>query len=290
MTPLDLVKLPQLMELTAGRPDIMVGLIDGPVAISHSGLAANNIREVPGETRGACAQAASAACLHGTFVAGILNAKRGAPAPAICPDCTLLVRPVFTEAAPGDLEQPGAEPGKLAAAILDCVKAGARVLNLSLALVQSSAQAKRALLEALDHAARRGVIVVAAAGNQGTVGGTVITSHPWVIPVAACGLSGKPLNESNLGHSIGRNGLRAPGEQITSLGAEGEPLTLGGTSAAAPFVTGAIALVWSLFPSPSAGQIHAAFLHVRARARTNVTPPLLNAWAAYQTLLATSRS
>lgn len=287
MTPLDLVKLQELMEFTAGRPDIVVGLIDGPVAISHSALAGNNIREVPGQARGACARAASAACLHGTFVAGILSAKRGSPAPAICPDCTLLVRPVFTETEPGDLEQPSAEPGELAAAILACIEAGAWVLNLSLALMQSSAQAKRTLLEALDHAARRGVIIIAAAGNQGTVGSTVITSHPWVIPVAACGLSGKPLNESNLGHSIGRNGLRAPGEQITSLGAEGEPLTLGGTSAAAPFVTGAIALVWSQFPSASAAQIRSAFIRAHARARTNVTPPLLNAWAAYQLLLAT---
>jgi subtilisin family serine protease len=286
MTPLDLVKLQELMKLTAGRPEIMVGLIDGPVAVGHSDLAGDNIREVPGETRGACSQAASAACLHGTFVAGILSAKRGSAAPAICPDCTLLVRPVFTETEPSDLGQPSAEPAELAAAILACIEAGARVLNLSLALMQSSAQAKRTLLDALDHGARRGVVIVAAGGNQGTVGSTVITAHPWVIPVAACGLSGQPLNESNLGHSIGRNGLRAPGEQITSLGSEGEPLTLGGTSAAAPFVTGAIALVWSRFPSASAVQIRSAFVYAHAQARTNVTPPLLNAWAAYQALLA----
>jgi subtilisin family serine protease len=287
MTPLDLVKLQELMELTAGRPDIMVGLIDGPVVISHSGLAGDNIREVPGEARGACSQAASAACRHGTFVAGILSAKRGSSAPAICPGCTLLVRPVFYETELGDLEQPSAEPRELAAAILSCIEAGARLLNLSLALMQSSAQAKRTLVEALDRAARRGVIIVAAAGNQATIGGTVITSHPWVIPVAACDLSGKPLEESNLGHSIGRHGLRAPGVHITSLGSEGEPLTLGGTSAAAPFVTGAIALVWSQFPSASAARIRSAFVHADARARTNVTPPLLNAWAAYQVLLAT---
>jgi len=286
MTPLELVKLPELMELTAGRSDIVVGLIDGPVAISHCDLAGRDIREVPGAAS-VCAQATSVACLHGTFVAGVLSAKRGSAAPAICPDCTLLVRPVFPESEPGNLEQPSAEPGELAAAILACIEAGVRVINLSLALMQASAQAKLTLLEALDRAARRGVIIVAAAGNQGTVGGTVITSHPWVIPVVACGLSSKPLDESNLGHSIGRHGLRAPGEHITSLGSEGQPLTLGGTSAAAPFVTGAIALVWSQFPSASAVQIRSAFIHAHARARSNVTPPLLNAWAAYQVLLAT---
>jgi hypothetical protein len=124
----------------------MVGLIDGPVAVSHSALAGNKIREVPGEARGACTQAASAACLHGTFVAGILSAKRGSSAPAICPDCTLLVRPVFSETELGDLEQPSAEPGELAAAILACIEARARVINLSLALMRSSAQAKLTLL------------------------------------------------------------------------------------------------------------------------------------------------
>ena len=40
-------------------------------------------------------------------------------------------------------------------------------------------------------------------------GGTIITAHPWVVPVGACDLRGKPLNESNLGHSIGRRGLLA---------------------------------------------------------------------------------
>jgi subtilisin family serine protease len=274
-----------LMELTAGRSDVMMGLIDGPVAIGHPDLA-GNIREVPG-AGAACTQATSAACLHGTFVAGILCAKRGSYAPAICPSGTLLVRPVFTEAVNGNLESPSAEPEDLAAALLACIGAGARVINLSLALMQSSAEARLALLQALDHAARRGVLIVAAAGNQGTVGSTVITAHPWVIPVGACDLRGKPLNESNLGHSIGRRGLLAPGEQITSLGSEGKPLTLGGTSAAAPFVTGTIALIWSIFPAASAADLRLAIMRAHARARTTVTPPLLNAWVAYQVLLAT---
>jgi subtilisin family serine protease len=285
MTPLGLVKLPYLMELSAGSSDVGVGLIDGPVAVGHSDLA-RNIREAPGAAA-ACVQATSAACVHGTFVAGVLCAKRGSVAPAVCPDCTLVVCPVFAEAANGNLDPPSAEPEELAAAILSCIEAGARVINLSLALMQSSPQARLALRQALDHAARRGVLIVAAAGNQGAVGGTIITAHPWVVPVGACDLRGKPLNESNLGHSIGRRGLLAAGEQVTSLGSEGEPLTLGGTSAAAPFVTGAIALIWSLFRTASGAELRLAMLQAHARARTTVTPPLLNAWAVYQILLAT---
>src|SRR5580692_10382734 len=90
----DLVKLRELMSLTSGRPEIVVGMVDGPVA-DHPDLAQTNIQELPGETGAACTQISSAACVHGTFVAGILSAKRGSAAPAICPDCTLLVNPSF---------------------------------------------------------------------------------------------------------------------------------------------------------------------------------------------------
>jgi subtilisin family serine protease len=267
MAPLELVNLARVMGLTAGRPEIMVGLIDGPVVTDHADLTAKNLREAAGERHGTCARPSSAACLHGTFVAGVLCAKRGSTAPAICPNCTLLVRPIFAETAQGDLESPNAPPEELAAAITECVEAGARVLNLSLALMQSSAKAQAALLQSLDLAARRGVIVVAAAGNQGRVGATPITGHAWVIPVAACDLRGQPLAESNLGHSIGRRGLRAPGEYITSLGAGGPPLTLGGTSAAAPFVTGTVALLWSLFPLATGAALRAALLGAHERRR-----------------------
>ena len=278
MTPLDLVRLPELMKLTAGRPEIAIAMVDGPVAVGHADLAQSSLREAVGVR---CTQPNSAACVHGTFVAGILSARRGSAAPAICPDCTLLVNPVFSEATAG-AEPPSATPEDLATAILQCVDAGARVMNLSLAMTRSSSKGERALKLALDEAARRGAVIVAAAGNQGAVGGTIITSHPWVISVAACDLGGKPVDQSNLGRSIGRNGLRAPGEGVTSLGTDGPSLTLGGTSVAAPFVTGAVALVWSQLPAATGAQIRLAFHRAHARGRGSVTPPLLDAWAAYQ--------
>jgi len=51
---------------------------------------------------------------------------------------------------------------------------------------------------------------------------------------------------------------------VTSLGSEGRPLTLGGTSVATPFVTGAIALLWSEFPAASAAQISSPSARPRA--------------------------
>ncbi len=284
MSPLDLVKLSALMKRNSGSPELKIGLIDGPVVTQHPDLVGEHLREIPGNNGGACTQANSAACLHGTFVAGILCAKRGSAAPAICPDCILLVRPIFAETKAANGEMPSATPGELAQAILDCIVAGARVLNVSAALAQPSIKNERALGEALDQAAKRGVIVIVAAGNQGTLGSTAITRHPWVIPVAAYDLQGKPMGHSNLGNSIGWRGLGAPGDGITSLGAEGKPLTLGGTSAAAPFVTGAIALLWSEFPTATAAEVKYAATQAYVPRRTTVVPPLLDAWAAYQTM------
>lgn len=88
MIPLDFVRLTPLMNYTSGRPEVTIGLIDGPVVMNHPGLVNQHVREVPGNGSSACTHANSAACLHGTFVAGILFAKRGSVAPAVCPNCT----------------------------------------------------------------------------------------------------------------------------------------------------------------------------------------------------------
>ncbi|HWP93371.1 MAG TPA: S8 family serine peptidase [Thermodesulfobacteriota bacterium] len=290
MNHLDLIRLTALMDIASGRPEIVVGLIDGPVLLDHPDLSGGDIREVPGKLAGACAQASSVACLHGTFVAGILCGKRGSVAPAICPDCTLLVRPIFAETMSGNgnsrsqhLEpMPSTTPDELAAALIETIDAGAHVINLSAAMAQLSSTGERELVGALNYASKRGVLIVAAAGNQGAVGSTVITRHPWVIPVVACDLQGRPISYSNLGNSIGRRGLSAPGDNITSLGADGKPLTFSGTSAAAPFVTGAIALLWSEFPKATGADMKVVITRSNGRRRNTVVPPLLDAWGAYQ--------
>ena len=287
LNPLDLVKLRPLMELSSGRLETTIALIDGPVATGHNDLSNAKIREIPGRLRGTCERANSVACMHGTFVAGILSAKRGSVAPAICPDCTLLVRPIFAETTSGNRQMPSATPEELATAIIDCIDGGAHVINLSAALARPSPKGESSLEEALDHSARRGVIVVAAAGNQGTVSSSVITRHPWVISVTACDLRGRPISYSNLGNSIGRRGLSAPGDGIASLGVNGQPPTFGGTSAAAPFVTGAIALLQSIFPNATAAAVKLAITTASGARRTTVVPPLMNAWAAYQFMLTT---
>jgi hypothetical protein len=109
--------------------------------------------------------------------------------------------------------------------------------------------------------------------------------HPWVIPVAGCDLQGRPLSQSNLGSSIGRRGILAPGDNITSLGPESKPVTFGGTSVAAPFVTGAVALLWSEFPVASAAELLLAVRGTRRPSRVAIVPPLLDGWSAHQRML-----
>jgi subtilisin family serine protease len=87
-----------------------------------------------------------------------------------------------------------------------------------------------------------------------------------------------------LGSSVGRRGLSAPGNRITSLGTEEQTLTLSGTSVAAPFVTGAIALLWSEFPTATAAEIKLAVTQGNGVRRNTVVPPLLDAWSAYQVM------
>ena len=285
LKPLDLVKLTPLMQITGGRTETRVALIDGPVATNHAELSDTKIIELPGKIGGACHRATSVACMHGTFVAGILSAKRSSVAPAICPDCTLIIRPIFPETTSANGQMPSATPEELAAAIIDCIDAGAHVINLSAALTNPSAKGDRQIAEALGYAARRRVIIVAAAGNQAAVGSSAITHHPWVIPVIASDLRGRPIGYSNLGSSIGRQGLSAPGESIRSLAINGHSPAFGGTSAAAPFVTGTIALLLSVFTNATAAAVKLAVTTASGIRRTTVVPPLLNAWAAYQALL-----
>jgi subtilisin family serine protease len=282
--PLSLVGLPELMRLSDGRRDIGVGLIDGPVAVWIKEFEDTPIRQASSKAFGNCRNVNSAACKHGTFVAGILSAGRTSIAPALCPGSLLILRPIFSEEEEVPGGQPSANPRELANAIVDTIEAGARVINLSAALESSTPDSEKELEDSLTFAASRGVIVVAASGNFGSVGGTVITRHPSVLPVVAYDLAGRPTDESTLGSSIGLRGLGAPGEGVESLSADGQPSRLDGTSVAAPFVTGSVALLWSIFPRLTASEIRWALTTGSQPRRRSVLPPLLNAWASYEIL------
>lgn len=267
-----------------GSEKIRIGLIDGPVMINHPLLSNKNIVEIGINPHTNCIKTDSMACSHGTFIAGILKAKKKLGAPALCPDCTLLIRPVFNEnQISQDSSIPYTNPKNLSKAIIDCVNANVNIINLSLALTNPSVNPEYELDNAFHYAAKRNVLIIAAAGNQGKVGSTAITRHPWVIPVIACNNHGQFLQFSNLGNSIGRRGLTAPGENIESLGTlNNNTIRFSGTSVAAPFVTGIIALLWSEFPELSASEIKRAINILNTG--KSLIPPIVNAMSSYKYL------
>ncbi len=275
-----MVGLNHLMRRSRGHPQISLGVIDGPVDLSHPDLVGARIEALA--TPAACRAADSFACRHGTYVLGILAASRASAAPAICPGCRFLLRPIFGEAA-GPEGVPQAKPEELAQAIVELASAGVRLINLSLGLDSSGNRSQRlALQEAYDFAFDRGVLLLVASGNQGRVGFTPLLNHHWPIPVTACDVSGRPLAQANIGHSIGRRGLMAPGAGVPSLSSGGGYAYMQGTSTAAPFVTGALALLWSLHPRASAAHLRQALLP--SPANRSLIPPLLNAGAAWMKL------
>lgn len=287
MDPLDQIKLRPLMNISCGSPEVLIGMIDGPVYLNHPALERSKIRTVNNSQLVACKKADSIACQHGTFVAGILCSMRGLSAPAICPNCEVILYPIFSE---GHLNVKGARatvprstPEELSKSIVQTIDAGAKIINLSLGLSSSSLTRYQVLRDAYDYALKKGVIIVAAAGNQGSFGQIATYDHRWVIPVAACDTQGRIDPMSNFGHTISKSGLMAPGINITSTAPDGKYTQMSGTSVAAPFVTGTIALLWSIFPGAPAHEIINSLISNKVRNRS-IIPRLLNAQQAYQLL------
>src|SRR5262245_55944274 len=278
--PFALVNLTRLMKSYSGDRSISIGIIDGPIDLTHPAFSGASIRTVRSNQLAACQDARSEACSHGTAVAGILCAKRGSRAPAICPSCSFLLYPIFPEHPQGASGLASATPGELARAIVETVDAGARIINLSLGVISADTSTYSELDEACDYAARRSVILVAAAGNQGRIGFLPLLNHPWAIPVASCDLSGMVTPESNLSPTIGKRGLCAPGVNILTTAPGGGFAPVSGTSAAAAFVTGGIALLWSESPATPALEMRTVVLRSATREHHSIVPPLFNVEAA----------
>jgi len=126
---------------------------------------------------------------------------------------------------------------------------------------------------------------VAASGNQGRIGSLPLLTHPWVIPVAACDAAGRVTAESNISPSIGTRGLCARGVRITTTSPSSQYAQITGTSVAAAFVTGGLALLWSEFPGATATEVRRFALQAAHRAHRSIVPPLFEAEGARRLFL-----
>jgi membrane-anchored mycosin MYCP len=183
---------------------------------------------------------------HGTFVAGIIAAApaTGAGFHGLAPDARILPVRQSTDGLDGTALG-------LAAGIRWAVDAGAAVINVSAAAFYPSA----ALKAAVDYAAGKDVLVVAAASNEARNGDprAYPAAYPSVVAVAAVDYRGVRADFSATGDHLS---VAAPGQDVVSIGPGGAGDYLGsGTSYATAFVTAVAALVRAGHPGLAATQV-----------------------------------
>lgn len=180
---------------------------------------------------------------HGTHVAGIVA--------SIAPQARLMIVRVLDNNAAGTTDV-------VAKGMRYAVDNGARVVNLSLAGSLPSSD----LESAIQYAQDRGVLVVAAAGNDSqdlTKTPSYPASYPEdnVVGVSATSESGRLAAISNYGAGGGAD-IAAPGEDILSTSIDGGYEWRTGTSMAAPAVAGELALLIAARPDLDAGGLRDA--------------------------------
>src|SRR5205823_7385442 len=134
----------------------------------------------------------------------------------------------------------------LARGILLAVEYGARIINISAGQPMPAASAYPILADAVDRAVRRGVLVVAAAGNDGCECLHIPAAMRGVLAVGAMDAQGQPLESSNWGRAYQSAGLLAPGTGLVGARAGGGTSVVAGTSYATAIAAGAAALLWSI--------------------------------------------
>jgi subtilisin family serine protease len=160
---------------------------------------------------------------------------------------------------------------------------GARIVNLSLAGPSPTPELEDAVRFAQDH----GVLVVVAAGNEGTDLATAPTypaayGESNVLGVAATAQDGGLSSVSDYGPGAD---LAAPGEQILSTAIGGGYEWRTGTSMAAPAVTGALVLLAAARPDLDAGALRDALLGTARHTGLPVQAGALDAGAALHAVI-----
>jgi subtilisin family serine protease len=260
-------------EISVGNPDLVVAVVDTGVYLNHPDLVSNIWRN-PGEIANNGIDDdkngfvddvngwdivdndsnPNDEMFHGTHCAGIIAASldnnRGLC--GVAPRVKLLPLRVLNAKGEGDTV------GLLKAVryAIDLRKRGENIRVISASL--GGGEYLESFKELLDEANRYGIVFVAAAGNDGKNNDEEPTypanyPSPNVISVAALDSSGRLASFSNYGEKTVDVG--APGVFIWSSFLFGFYLPFDGTSMAAPFVSGAAALVLSERPQLTPAQV-----------------------------------
>ncbi|MFI1258464.1 type VII secretion-associated serine protease mycosin [Streptomyces netropsis] len=197
---------------------------------------------------------------HGTAMAGIIAGRGHGDDNAdgvlgIAPEAKILpVRVILEDKDPARPRARTARGGALADGIRWAADHGADVINLSLGDDSDSAHPEPREDAAVRYALSKGAVVVASAGNGGEHGDHVSypAAYPGVIAVAAVDRYG-----SRAAFSTRRwyAAVSAPGVDVVIADPDRRYYEGWGTSAAAAFVSGAVALVRAAHPGLSPAQI-----------------------------------
>lgn len=208
---------------------VKVAVVDTGIDLAHPDLAANiaggynaiDPAQSPQDDNG-----------HGTHVAGIIAAAaNGAGVIGAAPRVSLYAVKVLGSDGSGYYSD-------IIEGVQWCIDNGIQVINVSLGGYQNV----RALHDVIAEAARRGIVITAAAGNDGPADNSVEypAKYPEVIAVAAYDTSRAITDYSSRGPEIV---VAAPGDDILSTFPGGAYQTFSGTSMAAPHASAAAALV-----------------------------------------------
>jgi len=198
---------------------------------------------------------------HGTHVAGIIASDGGDDGKGIfgvAPETSLYAYKVCSNTGTCWADD-------VAAAIRTAADSGANIINLSLG---SDAQSLL-ISDAVAYAVEKGVLVVAAAGNDGPYQGSIDfpAQDANVIAVGAIDSlfivpdwSSRGANETTVSYVVEEKDIEfaAPGVNVESTWKDGGYVTLSGTSMSAPHVSGLAAKLWqkdSLTPSLSTREL-----------------------------------
>lgn len=222
-----LIRAKEAQAITQGE-GVTVAVIDTGIDGGHPAIAARRLVSGydfvdkdgnPAEVAGGMAYG------HGTMVAGIIS--------LVAPRARLMPIRAFDADGIGKISE-------VATAIRYAARRGADVINMSFGVPGSSVPAL--LRAAVDYAARRGVVLVASAGNNNTSSPEYPASDDDALTVAATDNGDVKAPFSNYGSHID---VSAPGVSIYSAFPGGRFGWGSGTSYAAAFVSGEAALAIS---------------------------------------------
>jgi hypothetical protein len=167
---------------------------------------------------------------HGTAVASMIIGKDSL-APGVAPAADILSVRIADDNGLSD-------SFLLAKGIVAAVDSGVALINISMGSFGDSGIVRNAIAYAND----RGVLIFAAAGNNGTDEVTYPASNAGVIAVGAVDAMGNHLDFSNSGTSIA---ISSPGYGVNAAWSGDQLASVTGTSFSTPIVVGAVAAIMS---------------------------------------------